>query len=114
MPMVGIDKAALEAAGVEMVLSALPGPHAKQLDPKVAELGRDREDSRFALVVDTRAGEYLPDLESALAELRETAIQGFVCIVVAAHEFAVAFRARRIGRDVVKFLIEDRGAARAR
>ena len=37
--MVGIDKAALEAAGVEIVLSALPGPHAKQLDPKVAELG---------------------------------------------------------------------------
>jgi aspartate-semialdehyde dehydrogenase len=39
MPMVGIDRAALEAAGVDMVLSALPGPHARQLDPKVAELG---------------------------------------------------------------------------
>ena len=43
------------------------------LIPKVAELGRGREGaSRFALVVDTRAGEYLPDLESALAELRES------------------------------------------
>ena len=39
MVMVGLDKAVLESAGVEMVLSALPGPHAKQLDPKLAEMG---------------------------------------------------------------------------
>src|SRR5262245_66005822 len=43
------------------------------LIPKVAELGWGREGtSRFALVVDTRAGDFLPELESALAELRET------------------------------------------
>jgi aspartate-semialdehyde dehydrogenase len=39
MIMVGIDKDALDSAGVEIVLSALPGPHAKQLDPQVAALG---------------------------------------------------------------------------
>ena len=50
------------------------------LIPKVAELGRGREGaSRFALVVDTRAGEYLPDLESALAELRESGARTRVC-----------------------------------
>ena len=37
--MVGIDKEALEAAGVQLILSALPGPHAKQLDPQLAEMG---------------------------------------------------------------------------
>jgi aspartate-semialdehyde dehydrogenase len=37
--MVGIDGPALESAGVDLVLSALPGPHARQLDPQVAALG---------------------------------------------------------------------------
>ena len=37
--MVGIDGPALESAGVQLVLSALPGPHARQLDPQLAALG---------------------------------------------------------------------------
>ncbi|HEV3134011.1 MAG TPA: RNase adapter RapZ [Acidimicrobiia bacterium] len=59
------------------------------LIPKVAELGRDRRGSRFALVVDTRAGEYLPDLESALAELRETGARTRVLFLDAADEVLV-------------------------
>ncbi|CAN5737502.1 aspartate-semialdehyde dehydrogenase [soil metagenome] len=39
MVMVGIDKEALESAGVELILSALPGPHARQVDPQLAEMG---------------------------------------------------------------------------
>ena len=37
--MVGLDRAALESAGVQLVLSALPGPHARQLDPQLAAMG---------------------------------------------------------------------------
>jgi UPF0042 nucleotide-binding protein len=59
------------------------------LIPKVAELGRDRQGTRFALVVDTRAGEYLPDLESALAELRETGARTRVLFLDAADEVLV-------------------------
>jgi UPF0042 nucleotide-binding protein len=59
------------------------------LIPKVAELGRDRQGSRFWLVVDTRAGEYLPDLESALAELRETGARTRVLFLDAADEVLV-------------------------
>jgi RNase adapter protein RapZ len=59
------------------------------LIPKVAELGRDRQGSRFALVVDTRSGEYLPDLESALAELRETGARTRVLFLDAADEVLV-------------------------
>ena len=59
------------------------------LIPKVAELGRDRQGSRFALVVDTRAGEYLPDLESALAELRETGARTRVLFLDAADDVLV-------------------------
>jgi RNase adapter protein RapZ len=59
------------------------------LIPKVAELGRDRQGSRFALVVDTRAGEYLPDLESALSELRETGARTRVLFLDAADEVLV-------------------------
>jgi RNase adapter protein RapZ len=59
------------------------------LIPKVAELGRDRQGSRFGLVVDTRAGEYLPDLESALAELRETGARTRVLFLDAADEVLV-------------------------
>jgi len=60
------------------------------LIPKVAELGRGREGaSRFALVVDTRAGEYLPDLESALAELRESGARTRVLFLDASDEVLV-------------------------
>jgi len=59
------------------------------LIPKVAELGRDRQGIRFALVVDTRAGEYLPDLESALADLRETGARTRVLFLDAADEVLV-------------------------
>jgi aspartate-semialdehyde dehydrogenase len=37
--MVGLEQQPLEAAGVELVLSALPGPHAKQHDPQLAAMG---------------------------------------------------------------------------
>ena len=60
------------------------------LIPKVAELGRGREGaSRFALVVDTRTGEYLPDLESALAELRESGARTRVLFLDASDEVLV-------------------------
>src|SRR5579859_2964865 len=43
------------------------------LIPKVAELARDRErPARFALVVDSRSGAFVDDLEAALAEVRDT------------------------------------------
>ncbi|MGX2993666.1 aspartate-semialdehyde dehydrogenase [Streptomyces sp. JNUCC 64] len=35
----GIDGPALREAGVELVLSGLPGPHARELDPRLAALG---------------------------------------------------------------------------
>src|SRR5215211_6894451 len=60
------------------------------LIPKVAELGRGREGAaRFALVVDTRAGEFLPDLESALAELRESGARTRVLFLDASDEVLV-------------------------
>src|SRR6266700_3664423 len=60
------------------------------LIPKVAELGRGREGaSRFALVVDTRAGEFLPDLESALTELRESGARTRVLFLNASDEVLV-------------------------
>ena len=60
------------------------------LIPKVAELGRGREGANhFALVVDTRAGEYLPDLESALAELRESGARTRVLFLDASDEVLV-------------------------
>lgn len=39
MTMVGMDQAQLESAGVELILSALPGPIAKQIDPQLAAMG---------------------------------------------------------------------------
>jgi RNase adapter protein RapZ len=60
------------------------------LIPKVAELGRGREGtSRFALVVDTRAGDFLPELESALAELRESGARTRVLFLDASDEVLV-------------------------
>lgn len=59
------------------------------LIPKVAELGRGREGGRFALVVDTRAGEFLPELESALAELRESGARTRVLFLDASDEVLV-------------------------
>jgi aspartate-semialdehyde dehydrogenase len=53
--LVGVDKAALEAAGVELILSALPGPHARQLDPQLAELG-------FPLVSESAGLRQEPDI----------------------------------------------------
>lgn len=37
--LVGLDKNVLEAAGVELVLSALPAPLARELDPQLAAMG---------------------------------------------------------------------------
>ncbi|WP_283134454.1 aspartate-semialdehyde dehydrogenase [Rhizohabitans arisaemae] len=37
--LVGIDGPALREAGVSLVLSGLPGPHARELDPQLAALG---------------------------------------------------------------------------
>ena len=60
------------------------------LIPKVAELGRGREGTgRFALVVDTRAGDFLPELESALAELRESGARTRVLFLDASDEVLV-------------------------
>jgi UPF0042 nucleotide-binding protein len=60
------------------------------LIPKVTELGRGREGTtRFALVVDTRAGEFLSELETALAELRETGARTRVLFLEASDEVLV-------------------------
>jgi UPF0042 nucleotide-binding protein len=85
------------------------------LIPKVAELGRDREGSRFALVVDTRAGEYLPDLESALAELRETGARTRVLFLDASDEVLVRrFDATRRRHPVAGSNRVSEGIARER
>ena len=55
MTMVGLDKAALESAGVELILSALPGPLARQLDPQLAEMG-------FPLVSESAGLRQEPDI----------------------------------------------------
>jgi UPF0042 nucleotide-binding protein len=64
------------------------------LIPKVAELGKDagrvKEDrSRFALVVDVRSGEFVDDLEIALAELREMGAHTQVLFLDAADDVLV-------------------------
>src|SRR3979411_961153 len=60
------------------------------LIPKGAELGRGRGGaSHFTSVVDPRAGEYLPDLESALAELRESGARTRVLFLDASDEVLV-------------------------
>jgi UPF0042 nucleotide-binding protein len=85
------------------------------LIPKVAELGRDRDGSRFALVVDTRAGEYLPDLESALAELRETGARTRVLFLDASDEVLVRrFDATRRRHPVADSNRVSEGIARER
>jgi aspartate-semialdehyde dehydrogenase len=53
--MVGLDKAVLEEAGVQLILSALPGPHARQLDPQLAEMG-------FPLVSESAGLRLEPDI----------------------------------------------------
>jgi len=64
------------------------------LIPKVAELGKDagranEERSRFALVVDVRSGEFVEDLETALAELREMGARTQVLVLDAADDVLV-------------------------
>ena len=57
---------------------------------KVAELGRGVEETqRFALVIDVRAGEFVEDLESALAELRAMGARTRVLFLDAADEVLV-------------------------
>ncbi len=62
--MVGIDGPALEAAGVELVLSALPGPHAKQLDPQVAALGLPVISESAGLRLDADIPLVVPDINA--------------------------------------------------
>ncbi len=76
------------------------------LIPKVTELGRGREGGRFALVVDTRAGEFLSELEAALTELRESGARTRVLFLDASDEVLVrrfdATRRRHPGQaDIV-------------
>ncbi|MGH8983097.1 MAG: RNase adapter RapZ [Acidimicrobiia bacterium] len=57
---------------------------------KVAELGRGKDDSgRFALVVDTRSGDFMHDLEEALAELRESGARTRILFLDASDEVLV-------------------------
>src|SRR6266540_3278077 len=54
---------------------------------KVAELGRGKDaPQRFALVVDTRAGDFMADLQSALTELREDGARARVLFLDAADD----------------------------
>ncbi len=57
---------------------------------KVAELGRGKDEAgRFALVVDTRSGEFMHDLEEALAELRESGARTRILFLDASDEVLV-------------------------
>jgi UPF0042 nucleotide-binding protein len=57
---------------------------------KVAELGRGVEETqKFALVIDVRSGEFVDDLESALAELREMGARTRVLFLDAADDVLV-------------------------
>jgi RNase adapter protein RapZ len=60
------------------------------LIPKVAELARDRErTSRFALVVDSRSGAFVDDLDAALADVRETGARTSMLFLDASDEVLV-------------------------
>jgi UPF0042 nucleotide-binding protein len=57
---------------------------------KVAELGRGKDDStRFALVVDVRSGEFMHDLDEALAELRRSGARTRILFLEASDEVLV-------------------------
>jgi UPF0042 nucleotide-binding protein len=57
---------------------------------KVAELGRGKDDTgRFALVVDTRSGDFMHDLEDALAELRESGARTRILFLDASDDVLV-------------------------
>src|SRR5688572_11026541 len=57
---------------------------------KVAELGRARDDgSRFGLVVDTRSGDFMTELEAALAELRDSGARTRILFLDAADDVLV-------------------------
>lgn len=57
---------------------------------KVAELGRGKDDTgRFALVVDTRSGDFMHDLEQALAELRESGARTRILFLDASDDVLV-------------------------
>jgi UPF0042 nucleotide-binding protein len=60
------------------------------LIPKITELGRGHAgNGHFALVVDTRAGEFLTELEGALAELRESGARTRILFLDASDEVLV-------------------------
>jgi RNase adapter protein RapZ len=60
------------------------------LIPKVAELARDRErTSRFALVVDSRSGAFVDDLNAALVDVRETGARTSVLFLDASDQVLV-------------------------
>ena len=60
------------------------------LIPKVAELARDRErESRFALVVDVRAGSFVDDLDAALREVRAAGANTSILFLDASDEALV-------------------------
>jgi RNase adapter protein RapZ len=60
------------------------------LIPKVAELARGgKRPTRYALVVDVRSGSFMDDLDSALAELRETGARTRVLFLDAGDETLV-------------------------
>jgi RNase adapter protein RapZ len=85
------------------------------LIPKITELGRGREAGRFALVVDTRAGEFLSELEAALAELRESGARTRVLFLDASDEVLVRrFDATRRRHPLADSLRVSEGIARER
>ena len=60
------------------------------LIPKVAELARARErPARFALVVDSRSGAFVDDLDAALAEVRDTGATTSMLFLDASDEVLV-------------------------
>ncbi len=57
---------------------------------KVAELGRGKDGyARFGLVVDTRSGEFMAELDAALAELRETGARTRILFLDASDDVLV-------------------------
>jgi aspartate-semialdehyde dehydrogenase len=62
--MVGLDSATLESAGVELVLSGLPGPLARELDPQLAAMGFPVVSESFGLRMEPDIPLIVPDVNA--------------------------------------------------
>lgn len=66
--LVGLDKQTLDSLGVELVLSGLPGPLARELDPQLAEMG-------FGVVSESMGLRHDPDVPLVVPEVNADHLQ---------------------------------------